>query len=192
MLRAAQRHPSVGYLVAAAERIPLGDAAADLATVAGAFHWFDQPSAFTELARVLRGGASLVVYTDFFHGRLARQSGFADWLSEWYLSRYPSPTRYAQFDPEAAEQSGFGRVAFSEGEFRIRMTRTRLADYLLSQSNAASAIESGVTSAEALVDQILDETAAFFGDREHVEALFGVRVWTAVRVVTERPSAATA
>ena len=45
MLRAARRHARVGYLVAVAERIPLGDAVADLATVGAAFHWFDQPAA---------------------------------------------------------------------------------------------------------------------------------------------------
>jgi SAM-dependent methyltransferase len=181
MVRAAERYPHVCYLVAAAERMPLGDAAADLATVGGAFHWFDQPSAFPELARVLRGGASLVVYTDFFHGRLAGQPGFADWLNEWLLSRYPSPARHAQFDPGAAERSGFGSVAFSEGGFRVRMTRTALADYLLSQSNAARAIETGVTSAEALRNQILDETAAYFDGRDRAEAVFGIRVWTAIR-----------
>jgi len=59
MLRAAQPKSRDRYLVAAAERIPLHDAAADLATVAAAFHWFDQPRAFTELARVLRPGAGL-------------------------------------------------------------------------------------------------------------------------------------
>jgi methyltransferase family protein len=50
MLRAAQPHSRARYLVAAAERVPLRDAAADLATVA-AFHWFDQQRAFAELAR---------------------------------------------------------------------------------------------------------------------------------------------
>jgi hypothetical protein len=30
-------------------------------------------------------------------------------------------------------------------------------------------------------NQIRDETAAFFGGHEHVEALFGIRVWTAIR-----------
>jgi SAM-dependent methyltransferase len=181
MLRAARRLPGVCYLVGTAERIPLGDAAADLATVGGAFHWFDQPSAFPELARVLRGGASLVVYTDFFHGTLAGQPGFVDWLSEWYLSRYPSPARHAQFDPDAAERSGFGRVAFIEGAFPVRMTRTAMADYLLSQSNAARAIETGVTSAETLRNQILDETAAYFDGRDRADTVFGIRVWTAIR-----------
>jgi SAM-dependent methyltransferase len=181
MLRAAQRHSRVRYLVAAAEQIPLTDRAADLATVGGAFHWFDQPSAFTELARVLRGGASLVVYSDFFHGRLAGQPAFATWLTQSYLVRYPSPIRHAQFDPEAAERAGFGPVAFRESEYRVPLTSAEMADYLLSQSNAARAIESGLTSAEVLRKQIITETAAFFSGQDRTDAQFGMRVWAAVR-----------
>jgi ubiquinone/menaquinone biosynthesis C-methylase UbiE len=69
MLRSAQRHAAIRYLVAAAERIPVGDGVADLATVGGAFHWSDQRAAFAELARVLRRGAALVVYSDFSTAR---------------------------------------------------------------------------------------------------------------------------
>ncbi|MEU4888522.1 MULTISPECIES: class I SAM-dependent methyltransferase [Streptomyces] len=69
MLAEAPRFPGAHYLVAAAERIPLRDAAADLATVGAAFHWFDQPAVFTELARVLRPGGQLAVYSDFFLAR---------------------------------------------------------------------------------------------------------------------------
>lgn len=181
MLRAAGRHPRVSYLAAAAERIPLGDAAVDLATVGGAFHWFDQPAALAELARILRRGASLVVYSDFFHGGLTGQPAFATWLTESYLPRYPSPVRHARFDADAAERAGFGRIVSGEREYRVPMTRTEMADYLLSQSNAASAIESGQISAGALRKQIIDETAAFFGGRDCADAVFGMRVWTAVR-----------
>lgn len=179
MLRAAQRHAAIRYLVAGAEQIPVGDQTADLATVGGAFHWFDQPSAFAELARILRDGAALVVYSDFFLGHLTGQPAFATWLIESYLPRYPSPIRHAQFDPEAAVRAGFGRVSLCESEYQIPFTGAEMADYLLSQSNAAAVIDAGTISAEALRNQIIGETAAFF--RPGVQATFGVRVWTAVR-----------
>lgn len=179
MLRSAQRHAAIRYLVAAAERIPVGDGVADLATVGGAFHWFDQRAAFAELARVLRRGAALVVYSDFFHGTLKGEPGFATWLTESYLSRYPSPVRHAQFDPDAALRAGFGHVSFRESEYDVSFTAADMADYLLSQSNAAAAIESGIISAAGLRDEVLAETVAFFGDDS--QAVFGVRVWTAVR-----------
>jgi SAM-dependent methyltransferase len=181
MLRAAARHARVGYLVAVAERIPLGDAIADLATVGAAFHWFDQPSALAELARVLRDGAALVIYADFFHGRLAGQPAFATWVTETYSPRYPSPIRHAPFDPEAVQAAGFGRVSFGESEYAVPLTQAALADYLLSQSNAEAAIASGQVSAEELRDQIITETSGFFGRDGTAEVIFGLRVWTAVR-----------
>ena len=179
MLRAARPHPAVRYLVARAERIPAADETADLATVGAAFHWFDQAAAWAELARILRDGGVLVVYSDFFHGRLTGQPAFTTWLTGAYLPRYPSPIRHAQFDPQAAASAGFGRVSDSESEYQVPFTASDMADYLLSQSNAAAVIESGAISAEALRRQVVDETAAFFGGGER--AVFGVRVWTAVR-----------
>jgi SAM-dependent methyltransferase len=181
MLRAAQPHSRARYLVAAAERIPLRDAAADLATVGAAFHWFDQQRAFTELARVLRSGGGLAVYTDFFHGELSGQPAFATWLKEAYLPRYPAPPRHAYFDPAAAPPAGFGDASHAEDDVRIPLTCTQLADYLLSQSNAATAIETGAISEDTLRNQILDETAAFFPRQGPADALFGIRVWTTVR-----------
>ncbi|HEY6294988.1 MAG TPA: methyltransferase domain-containing protein [Streptosporangiaceae bacterium] len=181
MLRAAARHARVGYLVAVAERIPLGDAVADLATVGAAFHWFHQPSALAELARVLRGGAVLVVYSDYFHGRLAVQPAFTIWLTESYVPRYPSPNRNAPFDAEAAQTAGFGRVGYRESEYAVPLTQAALADYLISQSNAEAAIASGQVSAEELRDQIIAETTGFFAPDETADLIFGMRVWTAVR-----------
>lgn len=150
MLRAAQPHPRARYLLAAAERIPLRDAAADLATVGAAFHWSGQPA-------------------------------FAAWLNEAYLPRYPAPPRNAYFDPAAALPAGFGDVSYAEDDVRIPLTSTQLADYLLSQSNAATAIETGAISADTLRNQILDETTAFFPRQAHADAVFGIRVWTTVR-----------
>jgi len=181
MLRAAQPQSRARYLVAAAERIPLRDAVADLATVGAAFHWFDQQRASAELARILRGGAGLAVYSDFFHGQLSGQAAFASWLTQAYLPRYPSPPRHAYFDPAAALPAGFGDVSYGEADIRIPLTSFQLADYLLSQSNAAAAIESGAISEEALRNQILDETAPFFHGQGHAQAVFGIRVWTTIR-----------
>lgn len=180
MLAAAQPHPRARYLRASAERIPLRDASADLATVGAAYHWFDQPRALAELARILRDGAGMAVYTDVFRGQLHGQPAFTTWLRETYLPRYPTPPRGTHFDA-AAVPPGFGDVSYTEDDIRIPLTRTQMADYLLSQSNASAAIESGAISAEALRTQILGETAAFFPGRAPGDVVFGMRVWTTVR-----------
>jgi len=57
--------PDVDVLAGTAERIPLPDASVDAVTVAQAWHWFDEPAAAAEVARVLRPGGTLgIVWND--------------------------------------------------------------------------------------------------------------------------------
>jgi SAM-dependent methyltransferase len=181
MLRAVRPQPRACYLLAAAEQLPVRDAAADLASAGAAFHWFDQPRALAELARVLRTGAGLAVYSDFFLGQITGQPAFTVWLEDTYLARYPSPARHAHFDPAAALHAGFRDVSSAEDTIRIPLDHRELAEYLLTQSNAATVIESGTVSADTLRNTILSETAQFFPEQQRIGAEFGIRVWTTVR-----------
>jgi SAM-dependent methyltransferase len=52
----SSRFPQVTALVGAAEEIPLAAGSVDAVVVGQAFHWFDQPTALGEIARVLRPG----------------------------------------------------------------------------------------------------------------------------------------
>jgi SAM-dependent methyltransferase len=60
--RARARVPQATFLVAHAEALPFPVAAFDAATSAQAFHWFDQPRALAELARVVRPGGLVAVW----------------------------------------------------------------------------------------------------------------------------------
>lgn len=181
MLHAAEPLEGVDYVAAAAERIPVQDATVDVATIGVAFHWFDQLRAFPELSRVLRAGGALIVYSDFFHGHLIDQPGFAEWLKNTYLPSYPKPARHAYFDPEQARAAGFTEPRYAETQILVPLTAGQLADYLLSQTNAAVAIESGRVSSGELRDHIIDQTARFFPNDHPTDAAFGIRVWSAVR-----------
>jgi SAM-dependent methyltransferase len=181
MLRAAEPVAGVSYFAAGAEQLPLLDASVDLATVGAAFHWFDQRRAFAELARVLRPGAGLVVYSDFFHGRVEGQPAFAEWLKNSYLPNYPTPARHSYFNPDAAESFGFTAPLYDESEIVLPLTCAQLADYMISQSNAAIAIESGRISTKSLRDYITSEAGEFFPADLTAEVVFGVRVWTCAR-----------
>lgn len=62
MLRILQRRsPSVRALSGSAEELPVDDASCDAVLVSSAWHWFSQPDATNEMARVLRDGGALFV-----------------------------------------------------------------------------------------------------------------------------------
>lgn len=99
--------PGVEVLEGVAEAIPLRDDSLDAATVAQAFHWFDRPAAYRELARVLRrgGGLALVWNTrdtsDPFQARLEallKPHRDAAAAREWELE-YSDPERARRFGP---------------------------------------------------------------------------------------------
>lgn len=59
------RLPQVEVHAGTAEAVPLPDASVDAVTVAQAWHWFDEPAAAAEVARVLRPGGTLgIVWND--------------------------------------------------------------------------------------------------------------------------------
>lgn len=58
----AEPHPRIAYRVAAAEQSGLGDAVADLVTVAQALHWFDLDRFYAEARRVLKPGGLIAAW----------------------------------------------------------------------------------------------------------------------------------
>jgi SAM-dependent methyltransferase len=61
-----RRSPDVRTLKGAAEALPLDDATFDAVLVSSAWHWFEQPAATNEMARVLRDGGTLFVLWNGF------------------------------------------------------------------------------------------------------------------------------
>jgi SAM-dependent methyltransferase len=70
-----RRSPEVRAVKGAAEALPLGDASFDAVLVSSAWHWFEQPAATNEMARVLRDGGRLFVLWNGFSRDVA-------WLDE--------------------------------------------------------------------------------------------------------------
>ncbi|MGP6156117.1 MAG: class I SAM-dependent methyltransferase [Vulcanimicrobiaceae bacterium] len=60
--RARARLPRATFTIAHAETLPFYAASFDAATSAQAFHWFDQPRALAELARVVRPGGLVAIW----------------------------------------------------------------------------------------------------------------------------------
>jgi SAM-dependent methyltransferase len=61
-----RRSPRVTSVRATAESLPLEDASFDEVVVSSAWHWFAQPEATVEIARVLRDAGRLIVLTNTF------------------------------------------------------------------------------------------------------------------------------
>lgn len=61
LTRARERDPAIDFREGQAESLPLDDASVDAVTSTEAFHFFDQPAALAEFARVLRPGGTVVV-----------------------------------------------------------------------------------------------------------------------------------
>ena len=61
-----RRSPSVRSLAGRAEELPVADASFDLVLVSSAWHWFEQPEATEEMARVLRDQGKLYVLWNGF------------------------------------------------------------------------------------------------------------------------------
>lgn len=73
-----RRSPSVHALVGAAEALPIDDESYDAVLVSSAWHWFRQPDATNEIARVLRDNAALFVFWNGF----SRDVPWVDSLTE--------------------------------------------------------------------------------------------------------------
>jgi ubiquinone/menaquinone biosynthesis C-methylase UbiE len=79
-MRALVPH-GIEALAGTAEAIPLPAAAADAATAAQAFHWFDEEAALAELRRVLRPDGCLAVVSNRRDDRDPRTRAFGETLA---------------------------------------------------------------------------------------------------------------
>lgn len=128
--QAANQGLVLATVQATAESTGLEPASADLATAAQAFHWFDHPSAVTEMARIVRPGGGVAVFwnvrdarrSDFvadYHALLERQFGDAD--TGQYLQAGRATGREAT-EKAFHESTGFAEAELAELQHEAQMT----------------------------------------------------------------------
>ena len=177
MLRAASKKPGIQSIQAAAERLALKSNVADLLTTSLAYHWFDQEQFFTEVRRVLKENAWLVIYNNWIDGQLEDAPAFEKWFTEVYETRYPSPKRNsAPVTPEFANQHGFRFVHWEEYENKVTFSVEQLAAYLITQSNVIAATEQGRENVDEVYHWLVRQTQPFFRS-ERVLFPFGGFIW---------------
>ena len=145
--------PGVEALSGSAEQIPLADESVDAVVVAQAFHWFDQPAALVEIARVLRpGGVIGLIWNarDDAEPWVARLSELIGSEAEW---DHETP------EPLAASTQ-FGEVERQLFRHVQRLGRATLVDLIASRSYAATMAPAEREQLLASVGRLYDEAAA--------------------------------
>ena len=177
MLRRAEAHPRAFYCASLAEAAPLATGRFDLVAAGLALHWFDRERFLEEAARVLVPDGWLFIYNSWFSGTMRDRPGFAAWIREVYLERYPTPSRAGK--PIAAPDApaaGFSLRTTWSMEVDVPMSREGLAHYLTTQSNVSAALERGDDTIDTVTEWLYDELAPFFSEPERVVP-FGGSAW---------------
>ncbi|HEV2427797.1 MAG TPA: class I SAM-dependent methyltransferase [Acidimicrobiales bacterium] len=133
-MRAVLERESPGLTVidAVAESLPLGDGSVALTVVSSAWHWFEQPAATLELARVLvDGGRAFVMGNGFSESH--------QWFEDW--SRIHNPGGGSWERRHAVDAGADLEVAFVDVEsFEIDWTWRRTLDELMGMFATYSAV----------------------------------------------------
>jgi SAM-dependent methyltransferase len=146
-MRAALLAHDSGFevLAGSGEAIPLPDRSVDAVTAAQSFHWFDNPAAHAEIARVLRPGGHLGVFWNVrdesveWVAELGEAAGLADG------TRNPDYERPIALPPgfASADCRQFRHATVLTGEGLVDLLRSR-SQYLIASDDARAEMDAAV------------------------------------------------
>ena len=141
--------PHAGFVIGQAERLPFAGRTFDLVAAAGSLNYTDLPSALAEIARVLTGDGTFLLY-DFSVGRT---SVSGDELANWFTTfeqRFPWPPGWQPFDVRELPLASYGLrlLDHTDIEIQLPMSFDAYLRYMLSEVNVDNAIARGACSAE--------------------------------------------
>lgn len=153
----AEAVPMGTALVGTAEAIPLADGTADVVTCAQSFHWFDQPLALREIARILRPGGRLALVWNTRDERVEWVAGLSETVEPVDGSRMFGAVERATVPIDASGLFGpVERAAFAHVQ---RLDRDGLQELVLSRSYCAARSPAERAPILASVDRLFDEHA---------------------------------
>lgn len=163
MLAVASRRDGITYVEAPAEELPFRDECFDLLTVSSGLHWFDRERFFAEAAKVLLHEGHLIVYDNWFTGRMSGNPEYEKWLRGIYSRGCPSPPRNREPLSEKA-LSRYGLVFSGRESFKneVRYSVEELSEYLMTQSNFIAATQNGSISEGELKKRLIGEQTPLF------------------------------
>jgi hypothetical protein len=98
-----------------------------------------------EANRLLKQGAWLVIYENFFSGQMEGNDAFKTWVDQVYLRRFPPPPRNKHYDwtPDHLSTKGFAIQIPENFTNQITFSKEQLISYLTTQSNIIAVVEKG-------------------------------------------------
>jgi SAM-dependent methyltransferase len=148
--------PGAPALDGTAEAIPLADESADVVVAAQAFHWFDQPLALREIARVLRPGGRLGLIWNM-------RDETVEWVARLSTIVGAEPVDRGETSGAVDASALFGPVERREWRWRQPLTRDRLRELVLSRSYCAALPDVERAPILEAVERLHDEAAGADG-----------------------------
>jgi SAM-dependent methyltransferase len=163
MLAVAPRDDHINYVVSTGEDLPIGNGRFDMVTVSSSFHWLDRSRFLPEAVRVLRPRGWLVIYDNYFLGKMVGNPKYEDWSRSSYLERYPSPPRDRR-PVTRADATSYGLDLVREDTYTndVSFSLDQLVSYLLTQTNVIDAIEKGDDNVKAVTRWLEEELRELF------------------------------
>jgi len=178
MIALAPPDPRITYVVAAAEQLPAFARPCDLMTLSSAFHWLDGDAFFAQARRVLAPAGYMIIYDNYFMGRMEGQPAFQSWWRDIFLARYPSPPRApVAFDGDTSARQGFAFLGQEHYDNRVAFSPETLVNYLVTQSNVIAAVEGGQESIAKVRQWLTEGATPFFGGLSGATFLFQSPIW---------------
>jgi SAM-dependent methyltransferase len=159
--------PQARFVIGQAEWLPFATGSFDLITAAGSLNYADLPSALAEIARVLTGDGTFLLYDFSNSGRTVNGDDLADWFTS-FEQRFPWPPGWEPLDVRELPLVGYGLrlLDYTDVEARLAMTFDGYLRYALSETNVEDAIARGACSAEEARDWCQETLKAVFADGE--------------------------
>ena len=142
-------HPGFEVLEGSGEAIPLPDGSVDAVTAAQSFHWFDNPAAHAEIARVLRPGGHLCPLWNV-------RDESVEWVAELgRVAGLEDGTRHPEHESPAIQLGPqFGPADRALFEHATTLTRDQLLPLVQSRSQYIIATDAEKAEIEARIRQI--------------------------------------
>ncbi|MEL6255016.1 MAG: class I SAM-dependent methyltransferase [Bacteroidota bacterium] len=164
MLAYAKERQDAHYFLSAAEEQPFPDGHFELITVSSGVHWFDIDRFLEEVYRLLPKGGHLILYDNFFLGKMKEEAAFQRWAKESYFTSFPTPPRNRTYDwsNEHVGAKGLSLVLEENMENEYPFSHAELCIYLSTLSNINAAVTSGNFSFEKVDEWLNNELRQFY------------------------------